>query len=313
MNQDYTPIHITEIYKIVHTHNIPASVIELHREIDDKATYLIDNKYMLKISTSTLEEQTKQARVKSIQLAPNIHASGVLSISGREYHYVIIDYVQVLELWSAAQSLTNKEKYNIGKEIAQFLNELHSLTGDCYDIGHYIPTIPCYKKSWEEGHLEYAAVLQDGISKLDLKPSSKKAIANAFEYIHSNIHTLKNQTGARLLHNDFHPKNIIVHKGRLAGVIDWECSQYGEADFDLSHLIHWCAYPMDRENNLEIVLKSVVENLQIASIIPDIEQRFTIYQLEHEINQLVWRGARQEKERIPRINGWLNGKMGAYL
>jgi len=131
--------------------------------------------------------------------------------------------------------------------------------------------------------------------------------------IYDNIDSLNYQTGAKLLHNDFHPKNIIVREGKLVGVIDWECSQYGEADFDLSHLFHWCIYPSIQENNLDILLKSVVENLQFISIIPDIEKRFTIYQLEHDINQLIWNGKRQEEERIRRINGWLNGNVNELM
>jgi thiamine kinase-like enzyme len=138
-------------------------------------------------------------------------------------------------------------------------------------------------------------------------------ISKAFDYIYANMDSLEYQEGAKLLHNDFHPKNIIVHEGRLSGVIDWECSQFGEADFDLAHLFHWCIYPIVQENNLHILLKSVVVNLRVVSIIPDIERRFTIYQLEHELNQLIWRGKKQEAERIPRINGWLNGEVSDFL
>lgn len=117
------------------------------------------------------------------------------------------------------------------------------------------------------------------------------------------------QTGAKLLHNDFHPKNIIIHEGRLAGIIDWECSQFGESDFELTHLLHWYIYPSTPDNNLELLLKSVAENLKIASNVPNIEKRLTIYQLEHELNQLIWNGNKQEEERIQRINGWLDGQV----
>ena len=70
---------------------------------------------------------------------------------------------------------------------------------------------------------------------------------------------------------------------------------------------------MDNGNNLDILLKSVVENLQIISAIPDAAKRLTIYQLEHEINQLIWNGAEQEDVRMPRISGWLDGKINAFL
>lgn len=60
-------------------------------------------------------------------------------------------------------------------------------------------------------------------------------------------------------------------------------------------------------------LKSIVENLQAVSDVPNIEKRLTIYQLEHELNQLIWNDWKQEEERMRRINGWLNGQVGVLL
>ena len=309
-------MHITDINEIMRTLNISASNTELLTESDDIISYRINSSYILKISTSTLAEQIKLNRVKSLKLAPKIHMSGSLCISDCEYHYMMIDYMQGHELWKVAQSLTDEAKYNIGKEIAQFLNELHMITGDYYDIGHYIPTIPMCTKSWKEGHLDYAAILQKGILKMDIEPDNQKIISRAFDYIHANINALDYQAGAKLLHNDFHPKNIIVNDNRLTGVIDWECSQYGEADFELSRMIDWCIYPekyLPQGNNFEILLKSIIEALQLTTTIPDIEKRFTIYQLEQEINQLIWHGKKQEEERISRVIGWLDGKINGFL
>ncbi|MCL2462807.1 MAG: phosphotransferase, partial [Defluviitaleaceae bacterium] len=222
-------------------------------------------------------------------------------------------FVQGNDLWSVIRTLTDGQKHIIGKEIAQFLNGLHSVTGVSYDIGHYIPAVPGCKKSWKDGHIEYAGLLKGGLSTLGLEAKSECAITKAFAFIYANIGSLEYQTGAVLLHNDFHPKNIIVRDGRLAGVIDWECSQFGEPDFELAHLFHWCAYPPIPENDLGPLLKSVAENLRITSDVPNIEARLTIYQLEHELNQLVWNGKSQESERIQRINGWLGGRVYALF
>ena len=145
---------------------------------------------------------------------------------------------------------------------------------------------------------------------------SHKAISKAFGYIYANINSLEYQAGAKLLHNDFHLKNIIVREGRLIGVVDWECSQFGEADFELSRLFDWCIYPdnyLTQTNNLRILLQSIIENLRFTSVIPEMEKRITIYQLEHELNQLIWNGKKQENERIIRINEWLDGKVNAFL
>ena len=95
----------------------------------------------------------------------------------------------------------------------------------------------------------------------------------------------------------------------MAGIIDWECSQFGEADFELAHLFHWCIYPPTPDHKFGLMLKSIVDYLRIVLDIPNIEKRLTIYQLEHELNQLIWNGKKQEEERMRRIYGWLNGQV----
>jgi aminoglycoside phosphotransferase (APT) family kinase protein len=306
-------IEINEIFEIIKARNIFTGVIEFYQKNGRIIDYLLDNKYILRISKSTLDDQMKQNRIKSLSLVPKIHSSGSFTVSGHKYYYLITDYVQGNDLWSVIQNLTDEQQNNVGKDIAQFLSELHSITGVSYDIGHYIATIPRCTKSWKDGHLEYIEMLRSGLSEIDIELESKKIVSKAFDYIYTNINSLEYQTGAILLHNDFHPKNIIVHEGRLAGIIDWECSQFGESDFELTHLFHWCIYPSIPDNNLELLLKSVVENLQIASNVPNIEKRLTIYQLEHELNQLIWNGNKQEKERMHRINGWLDGQVDTLL
>ncbi len=311
-NNDIT-LQTTQIYKILKTQNIPMGTIELFYRNDRIITYLVDNKYTLRISKYTLEEQMKLDKVKSVSFVSKIHSSGSFISSGQKYYFLISDYVQGNDLFSVLPKLTDDQRINIAKEIAQFLNELHSISDDYYDIGHYIPTIPRYKRAWKDGHHEYIELLRAGLSEVNTKSESKKVISKAFDYIHTNIDCLDYQTGAKLLHNDFHPKNIIIQEGKLAGIIDWECSQFGEADFELVHLFHWCIYPPAPANGLKLILKSIVENLRITRDVPNIEKRLTIYQLEHELNQLIWRGTCQEDERILRINGWLNGQIDALL
>lgn len=306
-------IEINEILEVLKARNIFTGVIEFYQKNGRVIDYLLDHKYILRISKSTLDNQMKQNRIKSLLLVPKIHSSGSFTVSSHKYYYLITDYVQGNDLWSVIQNLTDEQKNNIGREIAQFLSELHSITGASYDVGHYNATIPRCTKSWKDGHLEYIEMLRSGLSEIDIELESKKIVSKAFDYIYTNINSLEYQTGAKLLHNDFHPKNIIVHEGRLAGIIDWECSQFGESDFELTHLFHWCIYPPIPGNNLGLLLKSVVKNLQITSNVPNIEKRLTIYQLEHELNQLIWNGNKQEEGRIQRINGWLDGQVDTLL
>jgi len=275
--------------------------------------YLLNETQMLKLSKSSLDGHKKQTTIQSLPLVPRIYASGQIDISKEQYHYLITDYLQGTDLWEILPNLANEQKYQIGKEIAKFLTELHQTKGETYDIGHYIPTIGNYKGTWKNGHLEYIESLKKDLAEIPLELESKTVISKAFDYIKQNIHTLDYQMGARRLHNDFHPKNIIVNEGDITGIIDWECSQFGEPDFELAHLFHWCIYPTTPGHDLKMVLKGVVEYLPAFLNIPHIEKRLTIYQLEHELNQLIWHGKNQEEERINRLNGWLDGQINDLM
>ena len=81
----------------------------------------------------------------------------------------------------------------------------------------------------------------------------------------------------------------------------------------MAHLFHWCVYPTDPDKHLSPYLQSVVKSFQTITGVPNLEKRLTIYQLEHELNQLIWNGLKQEEERMQRINGWLGGQMNALL
>lgn len=313
MNHEETVMPISDIVAMLSAQNIFVDEMKFYQKNKRVTDYLLDDKYMLRISTSVLNERLKLERAKTISFVQKIHAYGSFTFAGQKYHYLIIDYVQGADLWSVIQNLTDVEKYNIGTETAHFLDELHSITGASYDIGHYIATVPNWKGSWKEGHLKYVEILRYGITQMDIGAASRETVSKAFGYIDENISSLEYQTGARLLHNDFHPKNIIIYEGQLAGIIDWECSQFGEADFELAHLFHWCIYPSNPDNHLSPYLQSVMKHLSSTLGVPNLEKRLIIYQLEHELNQLIWNGLKQEEERMQRINGWLSGQINALL
>ena len=130
---------------------------------------------------------------------------------------------------------------------------------------------------------------------------------NAFHFLEAAESALDFQTGPVLLHNDLHPKNILLNQGKFSGVIDWECSQFGEADFELCHLIHWCVFPPENNINFRPFLQAFFAAAPKCVQVPHLEQRLTIYQIEHEIQQIIWHGSAVEPWRIPRLKHWLDG------
>jgi hypothetical protein len=41
--------------------------------------------------------------------------------------------------------------------------------------------------------------------------------------------------GTSLVHGDFHPGNVVWHRGRLSGIVDWQTSNTGDPEVDLAH------------------------------------------------------------------------------
>lgn len=269
--------------------------------------FLVNETYLLRISNRKLDELERLQRVQSIEHVPKIYSQGEIEIKGKKYHYLIMDFIQGVELNTFIQSLTHEQSINIGKGIADFLLDLNTIKDSKYDIGHYIPTIPRHNGSWKDGHLTYLRYLEEELSKLEFSITSRDIINVAINYIKNNISCLDHMNGPVLLHNDLHPKNIIVQKGELSGVIDWECSQFGEPDFELVHLFQWLIYPLVPRNHFDSLLRSVFDQFIEHINVPEMGKRLTIYQIEHEMNQLIWNGTRQEQERIMRIMGWLSG------
>lgn len=208
-------MQITELNRLLDTHDISAKAIRPYLENGDTQTYLVDERYLLKVSASARTEQAKLDRVKTLRLAPRVYAAGTFDAAGREYHYLLMDYIQGDELWSVAQGLTDDEKHNIGKEIAQLLNELHTITDDSYDIGHYIPTVPRYRGPWREGHREYAEIMQKSLAGADFEKGSRQVISRAFGYIAANSAALQYQAGQGCC------TTICIPKISLCAAADW--------------------------------------------------------------------------------------------
>lgn len=302
-----------EIIKLLKSHDIDPENIVLFQENRRVQDYLIDGKYLLRFSKSPLDEVEKLQRVEVLEQAPKVYATGIWPFQGQETHYMICDYFQGKDLFSALPDLTEADMISLGREIILFLDDLHKITDDSYDIGHYVPTIPRTRKTWRQGHEAYMETLKESLVEFDLDQASRTIIDTAFAHMKANLDCLDTQLGARLLHNDLHPKNIIVKEGKLAGIIDWECAQFGEPDFELAHLVHWSLYPPEGGVSFAPLLKEVLAPFARRYTYEVLEKRLTLYQLEHELNQLVWNGKKQLAERIPRLEGWLNHKIGDLL
>ena len=299
-----------EAKKILLENDVPCSNLEMIIGSFSKGLFIVDRTYVLRTSAHPMEiEAEKLQRIKELPGVPKLVRTGTYSSSGDPIFFILATLIPGTDLFDEIDKLTVAQAIEIGQEVSDFLNKLHTIEGSTYDIGHYVPTVPMYKGTWRMGHVEYWQRLNAELSKLELLESTRQIIDEADKYFHRNLSCLDYQQGPKLLHNDFHMKNIIVLDGLFSGVIDWECSQYGEVDFEFIHLIHWALEGSKIGETITRFSKAVLGRQAQSLNIPDLETRLTIYLLEHDLNQIVWAHGTEKDNYIQRIQMWLDDRV----
>jgi aminoglycoside phosphotransferase (APT) family kinase protein len=299
---------IPDVRQICAEHGIKVHEIRSVTGSFNKKMYLINDEFLLRVSAASMAlEQENFSRVAALDHVPKIIHAGVFEHAAGPVYYTLLTLLPGDDLVNVYGVTSVLEQIQLGRDVAVFLDDLHAFTGTHYDIGLYVPVIPSFSGTWRAGHQAYWDILHQGTTALQLQADSHQVFAQAFRYLQASVEALDYQTGPKLLHNGFHPRNVLLDQGKFAGVIDWECSQYGEADFELCHLIHWCLYPPEAEMKFQPFLRSLLQSTPKCAQVPHLAQRLTIYQIEHEIQQIIWNSTQAESERVPRLVRWIAG------
>lgn len=311
MNQETAP---AEVRQICARHHIEIQHLESTTGSFYKRIYFINQKMLLRLSeTPMTPEQEKFQRVAALPLVPKILHTGEIAHAGQPLYYTLLTLLPGRDFDQSYAEISPSQQAQFGQAVARFLDGLHALTGTHYDIGLYIPIIPQFSGAWRAGHQRYWEILAHESAALPLQPQSRAVFDDAFRFLRDSASALDFQAGPKLLHNDFHPKNLLLHQGQFSGVIDWECSQFGEADFELCHLIHWCVYPPDPGIDYSPFLRALFRAAPRCAQVPNLAERLTIYQIEHEVQQIVWQGSGAEALRVPRLAHWMAGGVADLL
>jgi len=301
-------IGFTEVHEICAGHQIEIQDLKTITGSFGKKIFFINQEFLLRVSESCMAlEQEKFRRIAALPLVPKTIHTGALQREVGPLHYTLLTLLPGDDFVNVYSETTEAQQKQLGVDTAGFLDRLQELTGTQYDIGLYEPAIPHFSGTWREGHQEYWKLLKQGTERLPLSSDSIQVFERAFRFLQANSAVLDFQSGPKLLHNDFHPKNMLLDQGRFSGVIDWECSQFGEADFELCHLIHWCLYPPRSDIDFRTFLRALFEASPRCTRVPHLAQRLTIYQIEHEMQQIIWNASAAESWRVPRLASWMNG------
>jgi thiamine kinase-like enzyme len=301
-------IDFTNVRQICTKHQIEIKDLKSITGSFGKKIFFINREFLLRVSeTSMTLEQEKFRRVATLNFVPKIIHTGTLMREAGPIYYTLLTLLPGNDFVNVYQETDETQQKELGKNISGFLDNLQEFNGTHYDIGLYVAALPHFSGTWREGRQKYWELLKQESEKLTLMPSSIQVFERAYRFLQASSAVLDFQTGPKLLHNDFHPKNILLYQGEFSGVIDWECSQFGEADFDLCHFIHWCLYPPKFDIDFRTFLCALFEASPKCTQVPNLVQRLTIYQIEHEMQQIIWNASEVESWRIPRLVRWMDG------
>lgn len=127
------------------------------------------------------------------------------------------------------EHLTEKLAHELGTILAKIhLNKISGY-GDLINTFNPDPRIP-FKEKFEEGLAECADHFQ------------KTLLDKCQNYFNSHLHLLDSVDGPCIVHRDFRPGNVIVHEGKIQGIIDWASARASFAEEDFCSLEHegWC-------------------------------------------------------------------------
>ena len=136
------------------------------------------------------------------------------------YGAMIEQYVEGIELRKIQKNLTIENKLNIGKTIANFLNELHC--------------IECIGNKQEEIKIN---VEKFNKSVILLSNYLDKHTLNKIDLIKDKYISLMNNSDFCLTHGDLNAGNILVdNSGNLSGIIDFGNMEYYVPEVEFAHI-----------------------------------------------------------------------------
>ena len=158
---------------------------------------------------------------------------------------VVIEYIEGYTEFSPV----NLEDYLL--TLATHLAQLHSTDWSRFDLSFLPDQITLYEEKLTSRPTPLDDSLEEGPIRDLLEP--------AWPFPHRNPSVL--------LHGDYWPGNILWHKGRFAGIIDWEDAHVGDplADLAISRLDILWAFDMDAMSTFTRHYQSLI-NLDFSAL-----------------------------------------------
>jgi aminoglycoside phosphotransferase (APT) family kinase protein len=281
----------------------------------------LDDRYILRLSNLPgtaqrfARERAALERTAELPGMPRLLGAGRLGAYGT-WRYLLLEKLPGQNLFRAWLDATAEERVRYAQALAGWMRGLHGIPMERYSCGYHQTALRKRPAgtSWLAGHDAYVRRLLR-LVRADCWDAALAELIDAAEaYYAAHREALGYQVGPRLLHGDLQLYNVIVDRGHLTGIVDWEWAHGGEPDFDLADLARWALYPVDvAEEALEprvapddfaTLMPTLLDAYPEIASIPRLCERLTIYQLEYDLHKLA-QAPRSPRLPARRLRGWL--------
>ena len=231
--------------------------------------YLIDGEYVLRIGAreDALQRLTRETNLLR-SLENKLPVPKVLAFGQEDgFVYQIQQYLPGQKLISVWKNLPPNVQENLAAELAAYLKILHSIP----------PTFSGYASHDGQRHATWEGLISEQfkctleeIETLNIRmvPGFIELAVNYFE---ENKPVLEASTPT-LIHGDLTMVNILVDKGRISAILDFEYSMQAPSDYELLVMEAFCLYPNDwAEEDNEVYCTA-----DFASFIPLLQKHYPV-------------------------------------
>ncbi len=235
--------NIDLVKQVLGQHNIIADALTPLTGGQVNLIYKVDNKFILRIgrdSDSALrlkhETETFEALKGRVPI-PEIVYFG--EYEGSTYQIQkFIDGELLTRIWT---TIKPTQKEDLVKEMISYLKNLHQIYFSDFGLQYSNKNYGCWADYWEDK----IDRIKTRLHKIETY-LPEDLLDLVFEYFNKNKRLLEND-GAVFVHGDFWPGNILVHKGRVSGFLDFEFAIQAPKEYELLSLETFCLYPNDYE------------------------------------------------------------------
>jgi len=221
---------------------IPVGNIQVLSGGQVNAVYLIDGQYVIRIGAREDAFQRLKRETELIRsLAGEIPVPKILSFGQQEgFVYQIQAYIPGQKLYWVWKNLTLDEQEKIGAELAGYLKILHGRRFPNFgpvgeDAGSF--------DSWSNYlSVKFNQAIEE-IHALNIR-MVPGFLELAVEYFEEHRHALEDGVPG-LVHGDLSLVNVLVDKGRVSAIIDFEYALRAPKDYELYVMEAFCLYPKD--------------------------------------------------------------------